>query len=129
MMFKALAPKGSLWIGNGIQNLAGGLAVAPFALMYSDVGDIVWSGRLFASLVWLIVLGSIGAFFLWFYLLNRLGTTAASAYHFLMPPLGLFFGWLVLGERLAVSDLLGIVPVALGIYLVTRPAPVAASTR
>jgi drug/metabolite transporter (DMT)-like permease len=122
MMFKVLAPKGSLWIGNGIQNLAGGLAVAPFAFMISDVGDIVWSGRLLASLVWLIVFGSIAAFFLWFFLLNKLGATAASAYHFLMPPLGMFFGWLVLGERLAARDLLGIVPVALGIYLVTRPA-------
>jgi hypothetical protein len=28
----------------------------------------------------------------------------------------------VLGEHLALRDLLGIVPVALGIYLVTRPA-------
>jgi drug/metabolite transporter (DMT)-like permease len=122
MLFKVLAPKGSLWIGNGIQNLAGGFAVAPFAYMFSDVGDIVWSGRLLGSLIWLIVLGSIAAFFLWFYLLNKLGATAASAYHFLMPPLGMFFGWLVLGEHLAARDLLGIVPVALGIYLVTHGA-------
>jgi drug/metabolite transporter (DMT)-like permease len=122
ILFKALAPKGSLWVGNGIQNLSGGLAVAPFAFMFSDVGDIVWSGRLFASLVWLIVLGSIAAFFLWFYLLTVFGATAASAYHFLMPPLGMLFGWMILGEHLAAGDLLGIVPVALGIYLVTRPA-------
>jgi drug/metabolite transporter (DMT)-like permease len=32
------------------------------------------------------------------------------------------FGWLLLGEHLALADLFGIVPVALGIYLVTRPA-------
>jgi drug/metabolite transporter (DMT)-like permease len=128
VMFKVLAPKGNLWIGNGIQNLSGGLAVAPFALMFSDLGDIVWSGRLLASLVWLIVLGSIAAFFLWFYLLNKLGATVASAYHFLMPPLGMFFGWLVLGERLATRDLLGIIPVALAIYLVTR-SPAAATGR
>jgi len=32
------------------------------------------------------------------------------------------FAWLVLGEHLALRDLLGIVPVALGIYLVTRHA-------
>src|SRR4051812_7577760 len=31
ILFKVLAPKGSLWIGNGIQNIAGGLAVMPFA--------------------------------------------------------------------------------------------------
>ena len=32
ILFKLLAPKGSLWVGNGIQNLAGGLALLPFAL-------------------------------------------------------------------------------------------------
>jgi drug/metabolite transporter (DMT)-like permease len=122
ILFKVLAPKGSLWIGNGIQNLSGGFAVAPFAFMLSDVGDIVWSGRLLASLVWLILLGSIVAFLLWFHLLTVFGAIAASAYHFLMPPLGIFFGWMILGEHVAAQDLFGIVPVALGIYLVTRPA-------
>jgi drug/metabolite transporter (DMT)-like permease len=34
----------------------------------------------------------------------------------------MLFGWLVLGEPLEAVDLFGIVPVALGIYLVTRPA-------
>jgi len=32
----------------------------------------------------------------------------------------LLFGWLVLGEQVALTDLVGIVPVAIGIYLVTR---------
>ena len=50
------------------------------------------------------------------------GATAASAYHFLMPPLGMLFAFLVLGEHVEFRDLLGIVPIALGIYLVTRPA-------
>jgi drug/metabolite transporter (DMT)-like permease len=52
------------------------------------------------------------------------GATAASAYHFLMPPLGMLFAWMVLGEHVAVCDLAGIVPVALGIYLVTGPGGV-----
>ena len=44
-----------------------------------------------------------------------------------MPPLGLLMTWAVLGEKLHPSDLLGIVPVALGIWLATRPdRPVAA---
>ena len=29
------------------------------------------------------------------------GATAASSYHFLMPPLGMLFGWLLLGEHVA----------------------------
>ena len=55
-------------------------------------------------------------------MLKVCGATAASAYHFVMPPLGMLFAYLVLGEHVALRDLLGIVPVALGIYLVTRPA-------
>jgi len=55
---------------------------------------------------------------------------SASAYRFLMPPLGMLFGWLLLGEHIAFADLIGIVPVALGIYLVTRaPLPPQGSAR
>ena len=122
ILFKVLAPKGSLWVGNGVQNLAGGLALLPFAFTFSDVGDIVPSARLFGAFAFLVLGGSILAYLLWFHLLKVCGATAASAYHFLMPPLGMLFAWMVLGEHVETRDLLGIVPVALGIYLVTRPA-------
>ena len=122
ILFKLLAPKGSLWIGNGIQNLAGGLALLPFALTLADVNDIVPSTRLFGAFAFLVLGGSILAYLLWFHLLKVCGATAASSYHFLMPPLGMLFAFLVLGEHVEFRDLLGIIPVALGIYLVTRPA-------
>jgi drug/metabolite transporter (DMT)-like permease len=122
ILFKWLAPKGSLWIGNGVQNLAAGIVLLPFALTFSSVGDIVPSAALFGAFAYLVLGGSILAYLLWFHLLKVCGATAASAYHFLMPPLGVTFAWLVLGEQIAVRDLLGIIPVALGIYLVTRPA-------
>ncbi|MCC8950068.1 DMT family transporter [Bradyrhizobium sp. Arg62] len=127
VLFKLLAPKGSLWIGNGIQNIAGGLAVMPFAFTLSSVSDIVPSMRLAGAFAFLVLGGSILAYLLWFHLLKVCGATAASAYHFLMPPLGMLFAYLVLGEHVEFRDLLGIVPVALGIYLVTRPAAAAAN--
>jgi drug/metabolite transporter (DMT)-like permease len=122
ILFKWLAPTGSLWIGNGVQNLAAGVVLLPFALTFSSVGDIVPSAGLLGAFAYLVLGGSILAYWLWFHLLKVCGATAASAYHFLMPPLGVTFAWLVLGEHVALRDLLGIVPVALGIYLVTRPA-------
>src|ERR1700752_3009551 len=122
ILYKLLAPKGSLWIGNGIQNLAGGLALAPFAATLADFHDIVPSARLFGAFAFLVLAGSILAYRLWFPLLNVCGAPAASAYHFLMPPLAMLFAYLVLGEHVELRDLLGIIPVALGIYLVTRPA-------
>jgi drug/metabolite transporter (DMT)-like permease len=129
ILFKVLAPKGSLWIGNGIQNIAGGLAVMPFAFTLSSVSDIVPSARLLGAFTFLVLGGSILAYLLWFHLLKVCGATAASAYHFLMPPLGMLFAFLVLGEHVEFRDLLGIVPVALGIYLVTRPAASASIKR
>jgi drug/metabolite transporter (DMT)-like permease len=122
ILFKVLSPKGSLWVGNGVQNLSAGIVLLPFAFTLADVGDIVPSARLLGAFAFLVLGGSILAYLLWFHLLKVCGATAASAYHFLMPPLGMLFAFLVLGEHVEVRDLLGIVPVALGIYLVTRPA-------
>lgn len=122
VLFKLFAPKGNLWIGNGIQNLAAGIVLLPVALIFADVHAIVLNPELLGAFAFLVLGGSILAYFLWFHLLDVCGATAASAYHFLMPPLGMLFAWMILGEHVQARDLLGIVPVALGIYLVTRPA-------
>ena len=124
ILFKLFAPKGNLWLGNGVQNIAGGLAVTPFALTLSSVHDIVPNMQLLGAFAFLVLGGSILAYLLWFHLLKTCGATAASAYHFLMPPLGMLFAWMVLGEHIESRYLLGIIPVALGVYLVTRPAAV-----
>jgi drug/metabolite transporter (DMT)-like permease len=120
ILFKWLAPTGNLWVGNGVQNLAAGAVLLPFAFTLSDVGDILPSARLLAAFAYLVLGGSIVAYLLWFHLLKVCGASAASAYHFLMPPLGMLFAWMILGEHVEIRDLIGIVPVALGIYLVTR---------
>ena len=122
ILFKLLSPKGSLWIGNGIQNLAAGIVLAPVALTFADIHAIDLTPGLIGAFAFLVLGGSILAYLLWFHLLKVCGATAASAYHFLMPPLGMLFAFLVLGEHVEVRDLFGIIPIALGIYLVTRPA-------
>src|SRR5215471_7719868 len=123
ILFKKFAPAHGHWIGNGVQNLSAGLTTLPFALTFENVADIVPSGRLLAAVAYLALFVSVFAYLLWFHMLTVSGATAASSYHFIMPPLGLLFGWLLLGEHVAFADLVGIVPVAIGIYLVTRPAP------
>lgn len=119
IIFKKLAPRGGLWLGNAIQCLSGGLAVSPFALTFESFGDIVPDAGLLTSVAYLTLV-SIFGYALWFHLLRVCGASRASSYHFLMPPLGVLFGWLVLGEHLNPIDLAGIIPVALGVYLVTR---------
>jgi drug/metabolite transporter (DMT)-like permease len=122
ILFKRLAPAGGLWIGTGVQSLAAGLALSPFAFAVESVGDIVPSWRLLAAFLYLVALVSMLGYLLWFHLLTVSSATAASSYHFMMPPLGMLFGWLLLDEHVAFTDLAGVVPVALGIYLVTHTA-------
>jgi drug/metabolite transporter (DMT)-like permease len=122
VLFKRFAPTDGFWVGNGVQSLAAGLATLPFALGFESVSDIVPTWSLFAAMAYLVLLVSVFAYVLWFRMLSVSDATAASSYHFLMPPLGMLFGWLLLGEHVALTDLIGVMPVALGIYLVTRPS-------
>jgi len=121
ILFKRFAPKDGLWLGNGVQSLAAGIATMPFALSFESVGDVVVTWRLVVAFAYLVFIVSVFAYLLWFRILTVSGATAASSYYFLMPPLGMLFGWLLLGEQVAFADMLGIVPVVFGIYLVTRP--------
>jgi len=122
ILFKLFAPRQGFWIGNGVQSLAAGVAILPFALGFESFDGVVLTTSLILVFAYNVLFVSVFAYLLWFRILQVSGATAASSYHFLMPPLGMLFGWLLLGEHLAPADLFGIVPVALGIYLVTRPA-------
>lgn len=120
VLFKAWKPAGDLWTGTAIQSLAAGILLLPVALWLEDPHAI----RLTPSLIggWLYLVGpvSIGAYLLWYRLLHTKSATEASSLHFLMPPLGLAFGWLVFREPVSLVDLIGIVPIAIGIAMVTR---------
>ena len=59
---------------------------------------------------------------LWYYLLNQGEATVAGAYLFLTPVFGVFFGWLVLSERVTWMQIAGGALVAVGIFFVNRTA-------
>lgn len=121
LLYKRYTPRGNLWLATGMQSLAGGIALLPFALLCESHLPVHLTPSLFWSMTYMIVAVSIGGFGLWFTILGRSSATSASALHFLMPPLGLLFGWAVLSEPVEVMDMVGIVPIALGIWMATRP--------
>lgn len=120
LLYKMLKPTSGLWASTGIQSLAGAAALLPFALATENLGDARLTSSLIWSMAYMIVAVSMGGYYLWFMILGRASATSASALHFLMPPLGLLFGWVVLREPVSWLDLLGIVPIAFGIWLATR---------
>jgi drug/metabolite transporter (DMT)-like permease len=123
ILFKKLAPATTLSVAVGVQLLAAGIALLAFGLATEEPTLVLLGPAYVLTMLWFVLVVSVGAMLLWFLLLRSGTATAATSLHFLMPPLGLLMTWAVLGEKLHPSDLLGIVPVALGIWLATRPDP------
>lgn len=124
ILFKRLSPGGGGgFAGLAVQLAAAGVMMAgPAMIIEGGPAAIHGTPAFWASLLFQALAASLGAYWIWFRLLHISSATAASAWHFLMPPLGLLFGWLLLDEQVLWPDLAGIVPVALGIALVTRLA-------
>jgi len=84
----------------------------------------LWPGAVPSSIAWgsavgLAVLCTALAYLLYFRLIARVGATAAVSVTYLIPPFGLVWGALFLGEQLTPAMLLGCAVVLLGTALAT----------
>lgn len=118
--YKYWQPKANLLVSNGMQVGFSGLLLLPVAWTVEAGQPIHWTPNFLWSMALMVGLVSMAAYLLWLHLLRTRSATEASALHFLMPPTGLLMSWAMLGEPLHASDMLGIIPVAWGIWLVTR---------
>jgi drug/metabolite transporter (DMT)-like permease len=120
VLFKRARGSTDLMAINTIQLLAAGLVLIPVALLIYGKPAPNVSTEVAASFGYLVVVLSVGASLLWFWLLSHGAASRVSAFYFLTPIFGIFFGALFLGETVGPGDALGLVAVALGILLVQR---------
>ncbi len=121
--FKWFAPAVTLPVAVGVQTTFAGFFLLIVGGLFERPADIQVGLQFWLVMAWCVLVVSIGALLLWFWLLRNGTASSASALHFLIPPTGLAMSWLVLGEPVSPADLLGVIPVAIGIWLATRPAP------
>ncbi|MCQ8895562.1 DMT family transporter [Limnobacter humi] len=107
----------------GFQIVLSGLTLLPLAIWMEPWSAVQVTPRFLVSLAWMVLVVSIAGYLLWFNMLEKGSASAASVWLFLTPPLGLVAGYLLLDEPLHPLDFIGIVPVVLGIALVTRVEP------
>ena len=110
------------FVMNTIQTVASGIVLLPVALLVDDWGTITFNATFFLSVGYLSIMLSIVALLIWFRLIRIAGAGKASSFHFLNPGLGMLFGFVILGEPIAMTDMIGLVPIIGGIILVTWPA-------
>jgi len=120
VLFKRSRTEAHPLVVNAISLVAAGLAMLPFAAAIEGAPRAALTPLLVASFVYLVVVMSIGATLLWFWLLSNGEASRVSAFYFLTPLFGVAAGALLLGERLFVLDFVGLVVVSAGIVLATR---------
>jgi len=120
IVFKRMTDRPHPVVLNGGQLTCAGLALIPAGLLPEGAPHIDWTPALIASLAFLVLVLSIGASLLWFWILQHGEASRVSAYFFLMPIFGLLVGAALLNEPLALSDGVGLAIIAAGLWLVAR---------
>ena len=119
-----LTVKGATSGGNvlmivGLQMWVGAVVLEVAGLATEDL-VVTPSLRLLAAFTYTVLVPGLAATWVWFLLVNRVGTVRASAFHFLNPFLGVAIAALLLGETLGPLDIIGVATITAGIALVQR---------
>lgn len=120
VVYKRMRVRPHVVVLNGAQLFLAGAVLVPAALLREGPPHIVWTAPLVWSLAYLVLVLSVGASMLWFWILHHGEASRVSAYFFLTPVFGLFLGAILLGEQLAPLDGVALVVIATGLWLATR---------
>jgi len=112
--------------GNLVQYFAAGIlfAIGSFAF---ETRVIDWSGELIFALAWLVLVLSIAAVGLMYWLIRRSAATGFASLFYLVPAVTALFAYILFGERLDALSIFGMLICALGVVLVNRGAAKAES--
>jgi drug/metabolite transporter (DMT)-like permease len=96
---------------------------ALFSLSPSAIPASAWWGTLYSLLFSLV-----GAYLVWYFGVAKIGPTHTAVYSNLTPVAALLVAYLALGEPIGRLQVLGVVVILSGIYLVRRRGPARAAT-
>lgn len=120
LLVKRWSTRLDVWVLSAYQMLIGGVATLILAFAVErprlDLNAVSMS-----ALVWLVVMGSIVQFTVWFRLLQQGDPAKTSAFLFLAPFFGILSGWLMLGETIQWFVAAGSFLIFIGIFLVNWP--------
>ena len=95
-------------------------SLIPAALVREGVPHLVWTAPVVWSLAYLVLVLSVGASMLWFWILQHGEASRVSAWFFLTPAFGLLLAAALLGEQLVPLDGVSLAVIATGLWLAAR---------
>jgi drug/metabolite transporter (DMT)-like permease len=105
--------------GNLIQYIGAGVLFTLGAFAF-ETREIHWTGELIFAMAWLVLVGSIAAVGLMYWLIRRSTATGFASLFYLVPIVTAFFAYILFDERLDSISILGMVICAGGVALVNR---------
>jgi drug/metabolite transporter (DMT)-like permease len=111
--------------GNAVQLLGAALVCLPFALFDTEVMN--WQPPLIFSMVWSVLVLSLGGSSLFYVLIQRGAATSVTSLLYLVPPTTAGIAWVLFGEPISLMTLLGTGVTALGVWLVVGQKSVPAA--
>ena len=111
---------------NLVQLAAALVVTLPLALLETE--PVQWTGHLLGSLAWSVLALTLGGSSLLYLLIQRGAATSVTSLLYLVPPCTALMAWLLFGEVIALSTIVGMGLAALGVSLVVR-APAASTVR
>ena len=102
----------------GLQMVVGFVCTLVPAVMFETWIPIQLNWPLVLAFFYQILAPGIIGTWIWFQLVNRVGPTKASSFHFLNPFLGVLIAAILLGELVSITDVIGVFIVSLGIAAV-----------
>jgi drug/metabolite transporter (DMT)-like permease len=105
--------------GNLVQYIGAGALFTLGAFAF-ETREIHWTGELIFAMAWLVLVLSIAAVGLMYWLIRRSAATGFASLFYLVPVVTAFFAYILFGERLDSISILGMVICAVGVALVNR---------
>jgi drug/metabolite transporter (DMT)-like permease len=116
---KRYCPKFDLRAGSLIQFGAALLLLLPLSL-FVETHEVRWSGELVFALAWLVLVLSVGAISLLFYMIEHGEATRVASLFYLTPLTTAVMAYLLFGEKLGLLALVGMLVGITGVALATR---------
>ena len=122
LYFRRFCQGTPLLVATTVQVAAGAILTVALSLAFEDM-HAVWTFPAVATVVWNVLVVSIGAMALYYYMLARGTAGRVAANFYLVPGTVAIVAWALFGEHLTPLALVGFVLASSGVFLVARGAP------
>lgn len=117
MSMRGASSGGNLLMVVGLQMLVGSVILAVASASF-EVITVNWTWKLGAAMAYTTLAPGLLATWIWFSLVERIGAVRAATFHFLNPFFGVAIAAVLLGEKLGLTDIIGVVIISVGILAV-----------